>query len=508
MNLFRKNFIKNSLVKVYRNISIIGQGIILAPLVISTLGLKFASIWFLITQFAAYVQLAEFGIPTGLTRISSHYLALNDKKNLGEIAISCLLFLLLIASVISFFSQELVGIFISAFNLAGSPDGTKFALKFALIITAINLPLRCGISILESQQKFYVHLWVETVFVILRVCVLYLIAYLNILDLTLLSLIYFGANFLIHATQFILAIKLITIANIRDTFRNIPTHLKQIFTIGVSAMIVTASATTLRQGTPLLFGLVHGIGEGVALFSITMLLVASIMQLLTVPISFVGPLASQLHAKNKINELYSTFLLFSKYSLIFATFISIAFATIGKAFLNLWLDIGQSEIHTIYHLTFVIIISFSFSIPSLYARMILSFVNKHTVTSILELTIVLIGLFIGYINIVKLDLGLLGMAYAVAAIFLLRSFGPLMLITVRCFKIDIKKYLADVYLKYTILILTLIPFYILLSCFFLNEYVIHSSTLILFAVLAWVFMLENVHKEKMKHLLGITMCQQ
>ncbi len=508
MNLFRENLFKNTYVKVLRNIALIGQGIILAPLVVDTLGLKFAGIWFLITQFSAYIQLAELGIPTGLIRISSKYLALDDKKKSGEVTIICLFLLLSIALSIALFSQDLVELFFSIFKLTGAPDGAQYALKFALIITAVNLPLRCGISILESNHKFYVHLRVETVLIILRVCVLYLIAYLNLLDLLLLALIYYGSNFIIHAIQFMLALKTNAIANINDTFSNIAPHLKQIFTIGASVMIVAASATTLRQGTPLLIGLVNGIDEGVALFSITMLLVASIMQFLTVPVSFIGPQASQLHAQNKVNVLYTTFIQFSRYSLILATFITIIFAAFGKVFLNMWLNIGQSEINTIYHLTLVIIIPFSFSIPSLYARKILSFVGQHIIISMLELIIVLTGLIIGYINIVKFDLGLLGVASGVAAIFILRSFGPLMLIAVRYFKIDIKKYISDVYLKYTLLMIAPISAYTTLCFFGASENIAHTLTLALFIILAWTYMLENVHKEKIKQLLGNYFYQQ
>jgi hypothetical protein len=140
--------------------------------------------------------------------------------------------------------------------------------------------------------------------------------------------------------------------------------------------------------------------------------------------------------------------------------------------------------------------------------MILSFVNKHIITSILELTIVLIGLIIGYINIVKFDLGLLGMASGVAAIFILRSFGPLMLVTVRYFKIDIKKYLTDVYLKYTLLMIVPISAYTTLCYFVANEHIVHTLTLALFIILAWTYMLENDHKEKIKHLLGNYFCRQ
>jgi O-antigen/teichoic acid export membrane protein len=496
---FQKNLKINSFSKFSRNVVLSLQGFLLTPIVIQFLGLEGASVWFLITQFMAYVQLSDLGITTGLIRISSSYLSTNNENSSRKVLTVSLFLLLIIALLITISAEYFLCIFFSIFDLSDNSGDIQFAFIFALIVSAINLPLRCGISILESHQKFFIHLRIETIFIVLRVCVLYFFSYLNLLDLISLSIIYFGTNLFIHAIQFFCAIKLSPIYNLKDTFRNTTPQLKQIFTIGLSVMIVTASATTLRQGTPILVGLVNGIDKSVTLFTITMLLVFSIMQLLTLPVSFVGPEATRLHSQKKYTELYSIFILFSKYSLLFATFVSISFATFGKAFLSFWLDVDKNEIHTIYQLTFFIVSFFSFSIPSLYARMILSFVNKHIITSILELLIVITGLIFGYINIVKFNLGLFGIAFGIVTIFILRTFGPLMVVSVRYFKINIKKYLTDLYLKYTFLMIAALSVYLILLFFVSNENIVHALTLSLFTILAWSYMLENVHKDEIKH---------
>jgi len=131
--------------------------------------------------------------------------------------------------------------------------------------------------------------------------------------------------------------------------------------------------------------------------------------------------------------------------------------------------------------------------------MILSFVNKHIITSILELLIVITGLIFGYINIVKFNLGLFGIAFGIVTIFILRTFGPLMVVSVRYFKINIKKYLTDLYLKYTFLMIAALSVYLILLFFVSNENIVHALTLSLFTILAWSYMLENVHKDEIKH---------
>ena len=58
-----KNVFKNTYVKLIRNGVLMAQGFSIAPLVIGVFGLPLAGVWFLITQFAAFIVLLEFGIP-------------------------------------------------------------------------------------------------------------------------------------------------------------------------------------------------------------------------------------------------------------------------------------------------------------------------------------------------------------------------------------------------------------------------------------------------------------
>ncbi len=495
-NKINRNLFKNTYVKTIRNIILMVQGIVIAPLVISVLGMKGAGIWFLITQFSAYVQLMELGIPSGLTRLYSHYKALNDEKNLFNVVSVSLILLFSVSFSLLFFLNEINLQFFYLFSIEQN-EKVDTAVLVALMFVSISLPFRCGIAMLSANHLFYVHLWIEIVFLVARLITLLLLSLFNVLDILILSVTYFSAVFFISLFQFLICLKNKYIGFVYNNFKTSISNFKKILSVSFSVMVITASATTLRQGSPMILGMFDGVDK-VAMFSIAMLLVTTLMQFITIPVSFIGPQASQLNAINEKQKLYTTFLFYSMYSLMISTIGVILFYFFGELMLGLWLNIEQESIESIYHLTLIMIIIFSVSVPALYARTILSYINKHIITSTFELFVVLIGLLIGYINIKIFGLGMLGMAYGISSVFLLRAVGPIIFIFSKYFGISKLRYIQDVYKKNAIVVILALTGIIILddksTIFFLDVLVF----LVCITVLQWFFIIDLVHRKKIQ----------
>jgi O-antigen/teichoic acid export membrane protein len=500
MSDFSNNIFKNTYVKTIRNIALMGQGILLAPLVISVLGLKGAGVWFLITQFSAYVQLVDFGIPSGLTRQYSHYKSLKNYENSKSVVSISLLLLICISFILVLFSNEVSALFFSIFTTVESNASVKTAVSVAIILTAIGLPLRCGLGLLEANHLFYVHLWIETVFIFLRLIVIYVCYFFNWIDITVLAIVYFSATLLISFFQFMFSVKYEFISVFFHSFDLALLNIKKILSIGFSVLVVTASATTLRQGSPMILGSLEGV-EYVAIFSIVMLLVTTLMQFITIPLSFIGPQASQLNATQEKDKLYELFVLYSKYSIMVSVIGVVAFYSVGEYLLKVWLAIDENNIHQIYLLTLILVASFALSVPALYARTILSFVDKHLVTSAAEVFVVLIGLLIGFINVRVFDLGMIGMAIGISLVFFFRGIGPIIFLFTGYFGIRKMKYFADIYSKNILTIFLLLAAIISLNILHNDNpvTVIEIFVLMIAAlVLQWFLVIDLSHRQKIK----------
>jgi O-antigen/teichoic acid export membrane protein len=411
------------------------------------------------------------------------------------------LILLVFASfVLVLLSSEVGALFFGMFTTIDPTSSVKTAVTVAIVLTSLSLPFRCGVGLLEANHLFYVHLWIETLFIFLRVITLFICYFFNWLDIALLTIVYFSTSFLISFVQFLFSLKNKFISLLFYSFDLSLLNLKKIISIGFSVMVVTASAITLRQGSPMILGVLEGI-ESVALFSIAMLIVTMIMQFITIPVSFIGPQASQLNAVNEKDKLYNLFVLYSKYSIMISIVGVVAFYFMGRFLLLLWLGIDESSIQSIYLLTLMLIASFAISVPALYARTVLSFVDKHLVTSAAEVSVVFIGILIGFVNVQIFDLGMTGMAIGISMVFLLRGIGPIIYLFTRYIGITKMKYIMDIYSKNIvaifIMLAVIIPFNLLHGekhVSFIEIVVLMISMLFL----QWFLVVDFSHKEKIK----------
>ena len=439
-----KNVFKNTYVKLIRNGVLMAQGFSIAPLVIGVFGLPLAGVWFLITQFAAFIVLLEFGIPSGLTRLYSRDKALKNTNEANDVSLVSVMLLGFVTTVLAFNANQLIDLFFFAFDEFERSQSVEFAVSFGIFATLLSIPFRCGVGLLEANQLFYVHLWVEIILVIFRLVVLYSLYFFGLFDIEVLSVVYFSASFFIPFIQFLLCIeKQLFVFSLRACL-SIPMYFKRLMSIGVAITLITLSSTSLRQGSSMILGALEG-ASAVALFSIVMLVVTSIMQFLTVAVSFIGPQASQIDAFGESKRLYTLFLDYSRYSLVVAVNAFFAFFLFGEAVLFIWLNLDSASVLLIKKAVLILLFTLCLSVPALYARTVLSFINRHKISSASEVLVVLVGLLFGVAAVVKFELGVIGMAYGIALVFLLRAFGPIFFIFTNQFNVSKLRYFVDVY---------------------------------------------------------------
>jgi len=494
-----KKLFKNTYVKLIRNVVLMVQGLVLTPLVLAAFGVDLAGIWFLITQFSAYVQLAEFGIPSGLARLYSRSVALDDQKSANENAVVSFLILGAASILLLTLHEQLVDLFFYIFKTIERNQNIESVVSFGIIAIAMSLPFRCGLGILEANHLFYVHLWVEISFVLLRLIILFILYFYDFFEIQSLTKVYFSIAFCIPFIQFLLSIKH---SGVVLNFRLQSSYLrigKQLLSVSAALALIMASVTMLRQGSPMILGIIDST-ESVALFTISMLAIIIIMQFLTVAVSFIGPQASQLSALGQSRILYELFLNYSRYSLVVAINIYILFLFYGESLLSIWLGAEHLNLPLIYESVVIILAALVVSVPGLYARSVLSYVDKYKVTSISELIVVLTGLTIGAIMVLIFDSGVIGMAYGIAIVFFLRAFGPVLFIFTKQYRISKLSYLIDVYWSNTLQILIVSPMLLIGFIYFDNEF--NDITYFLYALLScfglillqWYFVVDKKHR--------------
>ncbi|MDC3278805.1 hypothetical protein OAU68_00740 [Litorivicinus sp.] len=503
-----KTLFKNTYVKLIRNIVLMVQGVFLASVVIGVFGVNLSGVWFLITQFSAYLYLVEFGIPSGLTRLHSRSTALNDTKEANDIAVVSFVLLAVLAIVLVLNTNQLSELFFHLFDKIERNESVEFAVMFGILATSLSIPFRCGVGLLEANHLFYIHLWVEIIFVTLRLIVLCAIYMNNVFDIEILSIIYFSTTFGIPFIQLLLCVKarLIVLSCRASSFN--PKYFKRLVSLGVAITLITASSTTLRQGSPMILGALDG-AAAAALFSLVMLVVTSIMQFLTVAVSFIGPQASQIIALGDSQRLYLLFLDYSKYSLAIAVHAGFFFFFFGEALLRSWLSLDFASISSINDAVIILLFTLPLSVPALYGRTVLTYIDRHAVTSASEFLVVLVGLSLGMLAVHKFELGVIGMAYGIAAVFLLRAFGPVFFIFTNRFKKTKIRYLVDVYWSNLIpLILTtsfvgIAKLYIDVESLGWMYFCYAVFSIFCLILLQWVFVVKPEHQAAVKKTVAI-----
>jgi O-antigen/teichoic acid export membrane protein len=203
--------------------------------------------------------------------------------------------------------------------------------------------------------------------------------------------------------------------------------LRELLGISLAAMVVTLAAVLLRQGSGILAGYSLGL-DSVALIALPVMLVGSVGPFLGIANKLISPIASQLDATQRVDELRMVYLTAVRHTLASGLLIYVCMIFFAPYLLPLWLG-GQSlepeYVRSIYLNLLLIFGGYCLAIPAFLARAVLVSVGRHKIAARGELISSLVGLVIGYMLMEALEIGVAGMACGIAAAYLIRASGVL-----------------------------------------------------------------------------------
>lgn len=446
--------------------------LIIMPIIIRHYGLELVGIWLLISQFVQHLMLLDLGLNTSLTRFLARHRAKGDLEGAGDYLSATLFSLVLIGGIVIATAPFLAQMFRSWFEISPTVDNQVYWLVLIASLTVgLSLPLRTGIGMLSSAHRFdKLALW-ETLSAIARLLLVLICFNLFDPDFLLLGFISFIPMLLSNVMIFREGRK--ATSDIALSFKPPSKHvIMGVFSVSGAAIIITLSTVLVRQSSPMLVGFQLG-PESVALLAFPILIVSAVMPFLNVANRLVSPIASQLAANEKKNELYEICISVGRYVFSISLLLLLFLYTIGFYMLNLWLGGANIEENLILEMATILVVIFAgvtVAIPGFVLRSILVAVGNHWQAATLEIIGSVIGLSIGIVLLMFTSLGIMGMAIGVSASFVVRGIGILSLPGAKYF---------DVPHLRLITICTFIPllvFLIVCSSYGITQYALSTSS--------------------------------
>ena len=402
--------------------------LISVPLVTHRFGLEGLGIWLLVQQLTSHMQLLELGLTSSLGRLLSRDHALNKVATYTRHASTAIVILLVMGGFLVLLAVPVAGVFPRVFQLPThlAPDA-EWMLVIAIVVTGLMLPLRSAIGILSSQHRFALQASCDGFALILRVILIFVVCtMLEQYALMALSLAVFVPSLLSSLALFVLANR--SAPYVLFSPRTVGIQpLRELLGISLAAMVVTLAAVLLRQGSGILAGYSLGL-DSVALIALPVMLVGSVGPFLGIANKLISPIASQLDATRRVDELRMVYLTTVRHTLAAGLLIYVCMIFFAPYLLPLWLG-GQSlepeYVRSIYVNLLLIFGGYCLAIPAFLARAVLVSVGRHKIAARGELISSLVGLVIGYMLMEALEIGVAGMACGIAAAYLIRASGVL-----------------------------------------------------------------------------------
>ena len=401
--------------------------LISVPLVTRRFGLEGLGIWLLVQQLASSMQLLELGLASSLGRLLSRDHGLNKAAAYTRHASSAIAILLVMGGFLVLLAVPMGRAFPHVFELPSHlvPEA-EWMLAIAIVATGLTLPLRSAIGILSSQHRFALQASGDGFALILRVALIVVVCtMLEQHALIALSLAVFAPGLIGSLVLFVVANR--SAPYVLFSPRTVGVQpMRELFDISLAAMVVTLAAVLLRQGG-VLAGYSLGV-ESVPLIALPVMMVVSLGPFLGIANQLISPIASQLDATKRVDELRTAYLTAVRYTLTMGLLIYASMIMLAPYLLPLWLgreSLGPHHVHAIHLNLLLIFGGYCLAIPAFLARAVLVSVGRHRIAARGELISSLVGLVIGWILMDTLGFGVTGMACGIAAAYLIRAGGVL-----------------------------------------------------------------------------------
>jgi O-antigen/teichoic acid export membrane protein len=400
--------------------------IVTTPIITKFFGLEIAGIWFLASIFASQLLLLEIGISTSLVRLLARDDIFNSIKNTKEIIATAFITLTFISLIILALMPVISNFFLTSFNISldVQSDASKL-IKFAIISIVLNLPLRIGYSILASRHLFDKVQIIDTLGIFIRLFGIVIAFTFFSPSLFLLGIIVFGSSIVVSVLTFIKAKKLLSIKFLDLNFKNFSFESwKLVVSLSGAAFFVSLGGILLLQFSSTLVGYFLEL-KYVSIMAIPIMIYNSLTPFFQTIPTISSPIAAGVSNDKEKNYLQMQFHLYSGYTTSIALLCVLGLMTAGKPLLILWLSseaVSNEDIYQMLDILIIVFTAYAFSSIAPLGRSVLMSTGFHWKIAYIEFSSSILGILVGLLLMIYLNLGIIGMSIGIGSTLLLRGF--------------------------------------------------------------------------------------
>ncbi|MET0109293.1 MAG: oligosaccharide flippase family protein [Candidatus Thiodiazotropha sp.] len=442
----KKKLFKN----IFSNWANLGVNIVisffLAPFIVHKLGNIYYGVWVIVIQFTGYLYLLDFGVRESIIRYVSKYKTQRNIDELNEVLSSGLILyggiavLCLLISIIFSYSYPYI------FEVDNVDIST---ISIVVIICGLTIAQTVAFNvfngILMGLQRYDIFNKIGIIFAFVRLgLILY---FLNlgygIIALSLIQLIIGLAN---NLSIYFYSKHLLEKNNIPFRYSRTPIKtklptLKKLYNYSVYVLINNLGQKAIFYTDALVIGAFSSV-VSVTFYAIAGNLIEYLRRLIMMSNSVLNPVASELEASRKTENIDSLIINGSKLSLLLALPICIVFFLLGDMFIGIWM--GEEYVERSSIVLYILAFSTLIAVPHTTISSILYGINKHKIIANLRIYEAVSNLALSMVLVHYL--GIAGVALGTAIPQALFMVILLPILTKREVNFDFKIYLQNVYL--------------------------------------------------------------
>lgn len=495
----------NSLYNIIGNALTIIIAFFLTPFMISHLGKEAYGIWSTIGQIFSYSYLLNIGFSASMTRYGSMAATQNNHQYMNNLVSTATAFYGFGATIIVIFTLCFSPFFPNLFHISPEHSREGFITMLTVgLVTAATMFMGPQSGLLSGLQRFDITNGVRTGTFLARSILILIFLYLGF-GLIAIAIIELIKQLLTNILFYVTTRKLLPHLRISRLHFQLNIF-KEMFYYGLNTFVYVMGSTLLYQSSAIIIGLLLN-PEMVAIYSIPVILLNLITQIITSATEVINPAAASEFSKGNYDQLKTYYLHSLRYSCLLLTPITIFLLSRGDDFIELWIghDFALSA-----QLLPILLLAHIFHMTQRGTFQILAAANWHRffgfITILTGITSIILSIILTY----NLKLGLWGMAWGTFFPSVLLNGLGVFAYSLRKLRIKFYTALSESYIPCTLFSIPIVIFLwfskqaFTKTCW-LNFILEGLITLLIWLIVAWLFILNAQEKTSIKN--GIHKCK-
>jgi O-antigen/teichoic acid export membrane protein len=443
----------------------------LAPFVLHKIGNVHYGIWALVTQVTGYLWLLDFGVRDSVVKYVAEYHAKENRDMLAQIISASLKMYSLLCLGCVVFSGVFAFFLPHIFHIAQDAVPTA---QVVMIIAGLDIAqafvFNVFVGTLMGIQRYDVFSKISIMASLIRTT-LFVVFLSHGHGLVAIILIQFLTNSCSNLIIFYVSRRLLPVKlDFRTSYRGKGTY-RMILNYGFFVFLNIIGMQAIFYSTSFIIAIFLPISS-VTFYVIAANLVDYMKKIILSGTQVLGPLTSELDAKDEFSKISAVLIHGTKYSLLFGLPIAVVYFFLGSEFIGLWMGLEYATVSG--NILAVLAAMTLFSLPHYTVQGILLGLNKHQVLAYIRIIEAIANISLSIILIKHY--GIMGAVLGIAVSHLIVVVFVLPAIGAKTVKIKLWNYIGS---SYKGPLISTVPF--ALACYFVRFVYTPHSLLAFFA---------------------------